>query len=113
MPPPTDIAHIVWLVAIVGVLWVLVLILAGAAVRNALGRLSDKIAEHQHVNEETAKSVQTALETARDVETERWDRYETDMRVFRGELTKHETRLSRLEGKHYHFEQKGSPGSEE
>ena len=96
----TDGTHITWLVAIIGVLWTLVLILGGFSFRTALGNLKSQIEEQYRASMETAKAVQTALEAAREVENERWERYETEHRLFREELLKHEQRLSRLEGEH-------------
>jgi hypothetical protein len=95
-----DGTHIAWLVAIIGVLWTLVLLLGGFSFRTALANLKIQIEEQYRTSVEAAKLIQTALETARAVEDSRWDRYETEHRLFREELLKHEQRLSRLEGEH-------------
>lgn len=89
-----------WLIAIVGVLWTLVLIFGGAAIKGAFSSLKTQMDEQHRGTIEAARVVQTALETAEQVESERWSRYETEHRLFREELLKHETRLSRLEGEH-------------
>lgn len=95
-----DGTHIAWLVAIIGVLWTLVLLLGGFSFRTALANLKSQIEEQYRANMDAAKMVQTALEAAKQVEDDRWERYETEHRLFRQELLKHEQRLSRLEGEH-------------